>query len=184
MIHPFKKGVVGYNYGDKTSYTPKHLGVDWNTWHEDLKAPCKLKVIKTIPQSQAPDGGNTLWFQPVGTSTMVRWLHLDKFYVKPGDIVEEGAVIVKSGNTGKSTGPHTHEDAWPKGIVTLNFADTMNPHDFYKDVDMNETKIVVSKDGQTLYKCTPIATDYPNFLKQAGVEGITVPNPIPPSSSL
>lgn len=49
---------------------------------------------------------------------------------------------------------------------------------------MNQTKIVVGKDGKTLYKAIPIATDYENFKKQSSVEGIEIPNPIPPASSL
>jgi hypothetical protein len=49
---------------------------------------------------------------------------------------------------------------------------------------MNETQVVLSKDGKTIWLCTPVATDWPNFLKQAAVEGITVPATIPPSSSL
>ncbi len=53
-----------------------------------------------------------------------------------------------------------------------------------KPKHMNETKIVLSQDGKTVYKAVPIATDWNNFLAQASVEGIVVPNPIPPSSSL
>ncbi|MCI1693413.1 M23 family metallopeptidase [Aneurinibacillus aneurinilyticus] len=34
--------------------------------------------------------------------------HLDGFVAKPGDIVVKGEVIAKSGNTGRSTGPHLH----------------------------------------------------------------------------
>lgn len=49
---------------------------------------------------------------------------------------------------------------------------------------MNETKVVKGKDGHTLYKAIPIATDFESFKKQAGVEGITIPDPIPSASSL
>lgn len=66
-------------------------------------------------------------------------------------------------------------------------ADYVIPY-FYKVLliikNMNQTKVVLSKDGTTVYECKPIATDWPNFLKQASVEGIEVPDPIPPSSSL
>jgi len=49
---------------------------------------------------------------------------------------------------------------------------------------MNQTKIVLGKDGKTVYKAIPVATDFENFKKQASVEGIEVPTPIPPASSL
>jgi hypothetical protein len=49
---------------------------------------------------------------------------------------------------------------------------------------MNQTKIVLGKDGKTVYKAIPVATGFENFKKQAAVEGIEVPNPIPPASSL
>lgn len=49
---------------------------------------------------------------------------------------------------------------------------------------MNQTQVVVSKDGKTIWLATPIATDWTNFLKQAEVLGIIVPDQIPPTSSL
>ena len=54
----------------------------------------------------------------------------------------------------------------------------------YEPTMPNQSKVVLSKDGHTVYVCTPIATDFANFQKQASVEGIEIPNPIPPSSSL
>jgi hypothetical protein len=49
---------------------------------------------------------------------------------------------------------------------------------------INQTRIVLGKDGKTVFKCTPISTDFENFKKQMHTEGIVVPNPIPPSSDL
>jgi murein DD-endopeptidase MepM/ murein hydrolase activator NlpD len=138
MIKPFKKGVIGFDYGQKTDYNTRHLGVDWDTNFEDLPCPVRSKVINVITGTE---GGLTIWFQPIGQSRVIRWLHLNKCYVKAGQIVEEGQIIVQSGNSGHRPGtgapyePHTHEDHW-KSKVTLNFADTLNPHDFYKGVIM------------------------------------------------
>lgn len=50
--------------------------------------------------------------------------------------------------------------------------------------NMNQTQLRLGKDGRTVYKVVPIATDFENLKKQASVEGITVPNPIPPISEL
>jgi len=44
---------------------------------------------------------------------------------------------------------------------------------------MNQTKVVLGKDGKTVYLATPIAMSFEEFKKQAGVEGIVIPNPIP-----
>lgn len=49
---------------------------------------------------------------------------------------------------------------------------------------MNQTQVALSKDGKTVYLCTPIALEWADFLKQANVEGIIVPDQIPPTSSL
>nr|WP_087021265.1 murein DD-endopeptidase MepM [Thaumasiovibrio subtropicus] len=43
-----------------------------------------------------------------GREYMTRYLHLDKFLVRVGDIVGMGERIALSGNTGRSTGPHLH----------------------------------------------------------------------------
>lgn len=133
MIFPFKKGVIGYDYGVKTTYSDHHLGVDWNTNFEDLPCPIKSKVISI---STGPDAGKAIVFQPIGKKEVIRWVHLNKYYVKVGDIVEEGAKFVQSGNSGAiTTGAHTHEDIWRNGKVTLKFKDTINPHKYYMSVE-------------------------------------------------
>lgn len=53
-----------------------------------------------------------------------------------------------------------------------------------KGTSMNQTKVRLSKDGKTVYECRPIATSFEEYKKQAAVDGIVVPNPIPPISDL
>ncbi len=48
----------------------------------------------------------------------------------------------------------------------------------------NQTKVVLGKDGKTVYTAVPVAISFEEFKKQADVQGIDIPNPIPPASSL
>lgn len=73
-------------------------------------------------------------------------------------------------------------DPYMKTLNKNNFTDALKI--VLTPKSMNQTKIVLSKNGTTVYKAVPIATDFENFKKQMSVEGITVPNPIPPSSDL
>ncbi len=49
--------------------------------------------------------------------------HLDAVYVKVGQRVRGGQLIARSGNTGRSTGPHLHYTIWEHGVIK-------NPMDF------------------------------------------------------
>ncbi len=50
--------------------------------------------------------------------------------------------------------------------------------------NMNQTKPYLAKDGKTILLVTPVAMDFENFKKQASVEGIEIPNPIPNANTL
>lgn len=45
-------------------------------------------------------------------SIHTQYMHLNKIYVKKGDMVEKGQVIGSVGSTGRSTGPHIHYEVW------------------------------------------------------------------------
>lgn len=52
-----------------------------------------------------------------------------------------------------------------------------------KPMPQNQTRVGLSKDGKTVFKVVPVATDFENFKKQMSVEGVEVPEVIPPLSS-
>lgn len=67
------------------------------------------KIIKTAPHNG--NAGNMIvvkYDRPDGKSYQVTYMHLDSIDVKKDDIVNAGAIIGKTGNTGKGSGPHLH----------------------------------------------------------------------------
>lgn len=112
-----------------------------------------------------PQGGETQW----GHALYAMGYHLHS---------GQKCVIAKSSWCDSVSEHHIKENYFLSGF-------TFNPWTLIpKDQNMNQTKVVLGKDGKTVYKATPIAEDFENFKKQAGVEGIVVPTPIPPASTL
>ncbi len=59
-----------------------------------------------------------------GYGYVTRYAHLSEFLVKPGQKVSRGEIVAKSGNTGKSTGPHVHYEVRLRG-------EAQNPVNYY-----------------------------------------------------
>lgn len=55
----------------------------------------------------------------------VLYAHCSEILIKEGDLVKQGQILAKSGNTGMSTGPHLHYSIWHKGEL-------LNPKLFLK----------------------------------------------------
>jgi len=52
-----------------------------------------------------------------GNDFTTRYAHNSKLLLKPGDLVQRGAIIAESGSTGRSTGPHVHFEVRYKGVA-------------------------------------------------------------------
>lgn len=101
--------------------------------------------------------------------------------------VKRGDKIGEVDSTGFSTGDHCHWGLYLyknyiKQNINNGYGGAIDPMPFTKN--MNQTKVRLSKDGKTVYECRPIATSFEEYKKQASVEGIEIPNPIPPISDL
>ena len=108
-------GRLSSTYGTRTdpvsgSFTRKHKGID-------IAAPEGTPVY-AMTSGKATTGvaggyGNLL--QILGEKYDTRYAHLSEFLVKHGQSVEQGQVVAKVGNTGRSTGAHLHFEIRDKG---------------------------------------------------------------------
>lgn len=92
-----------------TSYRDhKHNGIDLRASYQDVFATEHGTVFDTGYQAT---GGNFVvmeYARADGSKWHVSYCHLDSIDVVKGDILDAGAKLGVSGNTGNSTGPHLH----------------------------------------------------------------------------
>ncbi len=85
---------------------PTHEGMDFKTpIGSDILAPRAAKVLRVNWNHAANGNCIELRFSDGATA---KFLHLNENDVKEGQLVTAGEVIGRSGNTGRSTGPHLH----------------------------------------------------------------------------
>lgn len=128
----WKRVKRGYRFGEKTFYSPFHLGTDYLVPEGTVvRAPHNCRIVKA---GEFPEGGKTihasLSVRPYG-KVVARFMHLSE-YAEVGKY-KEGEKIGMSGNTGALTkGPHLHIDI-SRGKVDLeNVSNFIDPEKFFE----------------------------------------------------
>lgn len=100
MSSPF-----GWRQDPITGGSSFHQGVDLKmAYGRDVKAAAAGTVV--FAGTQGGYGQTVVINHEGGRQT--RYAHLSAENVRAGDVVSEGQIIGKSGNSGRSTGPHLH----------------------------------------------------------------------------
>ncbi|MHC1781031.1 MAG: M23 family metallopeptidase [Bacteroidales bacterium] len=83
-----------------------HNGVDIAT---PVGTPVYTPVDAFVAQVYDHElGGKSIILKDINSGDRYGFCHLSEQLVKPGDRIQKGTIIAKSGNTGRSTGPHLH----------------------------------------------------------------------------
>lgn len=99
-------GKVTSNYGYRAKFGRMHKGIDLGIRSNDtIYAAFDGKVRLTNYEAKGY-GNYVILRHPNGLETV--YGHLNKFLVKPEQIVKAGQPIALGGSTGRSTGPHLH----------------------------------------------------------------------------
>lgn len=99
-------GQVTSNYGYRAKFGRMHKGIDLAIKSNDtIRAAFDGKVRLTNYEGKGY-GNYVILRHPNGLETV--YGHLNKFLVKPDQVVKAGQPIALGGSTGRSTGPHLH----------------------------------------------------------------------------
>ena len=104
---PCKTRVIRDDFEDHKKRKSNLPGVDYATAIGDrVYATAKGTVIRTVRTNNSASGIHVVIRHPDGRQSW--YLHLSRILVSVGKRVEGGDLIARSGNTGRSTGPHLH----------------------------------------------------------------------------
>lgn len=135
-VHPIDK-VAKMHYG--TDIGGKPTGYTW-------KSPYAGKVLHVGTYSAR---GLTVVTSIANTEEMQLFQHLNRAYVKEGDIINQGSPIGENGTTGRVSGPHLHYSIRKKSNSVLG-ADWGDPTKYLYGGEVLKTHTVVK--GDTLAK--------------------------------
>lgn len=108
---PFSRGKFSSPFGRR--WGRMHTGIDWSM---PIGSPVKSADGGTVV-SAGRDGayGNCIVISH-GNGFKTLYAHNSRILVKVGDKVYKGQLIAKSGNSGRSTGPHLHFEVQKNGV--------------------------------------------------------------------
>lgn len=107
LFKPLKTLVPTSDFGNRihpiTGEFKYHTGIDYKAFYEPVYSIADGKVVKA---GYNKISGNYLVIEHGAVSSI--YCHLQEIYYSAGEFVQGGTIIAKSGNTGRSTGPHLH----------------------------------------------------------------------------
>ncbi|OJV22723.1 MAG: hypothetical protein BGO30_08600 [Bacteroidetes bacterium 41-46] len=105
------EGRITSKFGNRIHPVTKEKG----SFHNGVDIACPIGTPVFSPGdcvvAQTYDheiGGKTIILREAATNDRFGFCHLGEILVRPGMVVKKGHLIAKSGNTGRSTGPHLH----------------------------------------------------------------------------
>lgn len=122
----------GWRYHPKTGEYKKHQGEDIAAAYGDpVYAAAAGQVIQAWDRN---DGyGNTIVINHMN-GYFTRYAHLSAFFVADGQIVQEGQLIGRVGDTGVATGPHLHFEI----RIGNEWGEDVNPADYIPGLGTGE----------------------------------------------
>ncbi|MBQ8823105.1 MAG: peptidoglycan DD-metalloendopeptidase family protein [Lachnospiraceae bacterium] len=108
-IKPINGGRLSSKFGKRSAPTAGastyHKGVDWAV---SKGTSVYASSGGTVTKAGWGSSYGYVVYINHGNGTETRYAHLSKVLVSKGQKVKQGEIIAKSGNTGRSTGPHLH----------------------------------------------------------------------------
>jgi murein DD-endopeptidase MepM/ murein hydrolase activator NlpD len=150
MIYPLvnlPKLKKGYIFGQKASYTSRHLGTDYIVVKgTPVYAPTDCEIIVSGVFEQ---GGNTMHASFVDMKhgkLIMRFMHLSQLGRKGN--YKEGEILGYTGKTGKlGNGAHLHLDISKNAVDLKEFNNFIDPEEFFRRVEKVNNMITYQKEG-------------------------------------
>ena len=133
---PLAKGTytLGPPWGATGSWARYHTGQDFRC---PSGTPLYAVQDGTVVSDNAGGWAGIHVSIKYGSGASSMYCHMSSKAVKVGDKVKAGQVIGKSGNTGRSFGPHCHFEYYPPGISPGNIYSSKNPIHWLKSLGLN-----------------------------------------------